>query len=117
MNEFQHRIAKKERVLAVVKPPRHFVKVGCQMLRRNPMPCSHDAAFQERECGLYGVRVDVAVHVLFAAVIDSLVRLLAVVFLERPRIRRVLVRHDHVNVIGDVFLDVLRQCPVLASSA
>jgi hypothetical protein len=40
MNEFQHRIAKQERVLAVVEPPRHFVKVGRQMPRGDPMPSS-----------------------------------------------------------------------------
>ena len=38
MNEFQHRVPKQERILAVVEPPRHFVKVGRQMLRRDPMP-------------------------------------------------------------------------------
>ncbi len=28
MNELEHRIPKQERILAVVEPPRHFVKVG-----------------------------------------------------------------------------------------
>ncbi len=42
MNESQHRVTKQERVLAVVEPPRHFVKVGRQMLRRDPMPRSHN---------------------------------------------------------------------------
>jgi hypothetical protein len=38
MNEFQHRIPKQEWIFTVVEPPRHFVKVGRQMLRRDPMP-------------------------------------------------------------------------------
>ena len=66
MNEFKHRIAEKERVLAVVKPLSHFVKVGRQMIRRDTMPCPHDAPLEQRECGLHGIRVDVSVNVLFA---------------------------------------------------
>jgi len=43
MNQFEHRVPKQERILAVVEPPRHFVKVGCQMLCRHAMPRSDDA--------------------------------------------------------------------------
>jgi len=39
VNEFQHRVPKQEWVL--VEPPRHFVKVGRQMLRRDSMPPFH----------------------------------------------------------------------------
>jgi len=42
MKEFQHRIPKPERILAVVEPPCHFVKIGRQMLRRDPMPSSYN---------------------------------------------------------------------------
>ncbi len=42
MNELQHRVPEQERILTVVEPPRHFVKVGWQMLRRDPMPSSHN---------------------------------------------------------------------------
>jgi hypothetical protein len=42
MNEFQHRISKQERILTVVEPPRHFVKVGRPMLRQEPMLSSHN---------------------------------------------------------------------------
>jgi hypothetical protein len=38
MNEFQHRVPKQERILAIVEAPCHFVKVGRKMLRRDPMP-------------------------------------------------------------------------------
>ena len=43
MNEFQHRVSKQERILAVVEPPRHFVRIGRQMLCRYTMPRSDDA--------------------------------------------------------------------------
>src|SRR5208282_3114259 len=60
MNEFQHRVTKEIRILAVVEPPRHLVKVGRQMLCRDAMPSSHDAALEQAERRLYRVRVDVA---------------------------------------------------------
>jgi hypothetical protein len=41
VNELQHRIPKQERIFAVVKPPRHFIKVSRKMLRRDSMPPSY----------------------------------------------------------------------------
>jgi len=41
MSKFQYRIPKQKRILPVVEPPRHFVKVGRQMLRRDSMPPSY----------------------------------------------------------------------------
>ena len=38
MNEFQHRISKQVRILAIVEAPRHFVKVSRQMLHRDALP-------------------------------------------------------------------------------
>ncbi len=64
---------KEKRVFAIVESEAHFVKVGLQMLCANTMPRSHDAALQERECGFYGVRVDVAVDVDAILVVDRLV--------------------------------------------
>jgi hypothetical protein len=53
MNEFQHRVPKQERILAVIEPPRHFVKVGRHStLRREThlsppaVPLSKQEAFQ-----------------------------------------------------------------------
>ena|ERR1700676_4767626 len=42
MNELEHRVSKQERVLTVIEPPRHFVKVGRKMLRQDPTPSSHN---------------------------------------------------------------------------
>ncbi len=46
MNELQHRVAKQIWILAVVEAPRHFVKIGREMLCRDAMPSSHDAALE-----------------------------------------------------------------------
>ena len=44
MNQFEHRIAQKEVVLAAIETKAHFVKIGGDMLRRVSMPSAHDAA-------------------------------------------------------------------------
>jgi hypothetical protein len=53
-----------ERVLPVVESPCHFVEVGCKVFRADFMPPAHDSALQQRECGLYAVRMEVANDVL-----------------------------------------------------
>jgi len=61
MNQFQHRVTEQKRILAVVEPPSHFVKVGREVLGADPVPRSHNPALQERER-----RVTHAVHMPFA---------------------------------------------------
>lgn len=39
-----------------IEPERHLLKVGFKMFRRDLMPRTNDAAFQERERGLNAVR-------------------------------------------------------------
>jgi hypothetical protein len=46
--------------LAAIEPEAHFFQVGREMLGANPVPCAHDAALQKRECGLDGIRMNVA---------------------------------------------------------
>lgn len=114
MDESEHRIAEQERILAIIETPCHFVEVGLQMLRRDFMPCADDAALQEREGRLNRVCIEFTAHVFFRAVIDCRmfdggnIRLLY-----GPRISRVFIRHDHVHVLRDVLLNVLRQCAAL----
>ena len=47
MNEFQHRVPKKVRILAVIEAPRHFVQVGREML------CFYGDALPEVPNGVY----------------------------------------------------------------
>src|SRR5437868_6002650 len=62
-NKFLHRVTEQVRVFTVVEAPSHFVKVSGKMLCTNFMPRSNDAALKQRERRLYGIRVNVAVHV------------------------------------------------------
>src|ERR1035437_1803498 len=110
---FQHleqRVAEKIRVLAVVKTEAHFVKVGLQMLCTNPMPRSDDTAFQQREGELYGICVQIAYCVDTCTVIDGLM------FSQDPglsncaRVHTEIVSHNYVNILTNIFLDILRQC-------
>src|SRR5207245_925963 len=93
--------------------PCHFVQVGCEMLCRDAMPCPNDAALEQAECGLYGVRVDVRSEsdILFCAVVDGFVLgAWDSSFVHRIRIRGELIGHDHIHVTAYVLFDVLRQC-------
>src|SRR6266404_97778 len=49
MDQFEHRVPKQERILAIVKPPCHLLQIGRQMLCRNPMPRPNDPALEQRK--------------------------------------------------------------------
>ena len=56
-------ISEQVRILAIVEAPCHFVKIGGEMFRRNPMPRSHNPALQERERRFNRVGMNVAIYV------------------------------------------------------
>src|SRR2546429_3890257 len=105
VNQFEHGIAEKERVLAVVKTEAHFVEVGREMLRRDFMPCPHNTTLEKRECGFDCISVNVAMRVL-AGMVDSLVKIL-LHLVERPRIDSRFIRHNHFHMTADVGVDNL----------
>ena len=47
-------------LLTAIESEAHFIEVGRKMLCTDIMPRSHDAALEKRECGFYGVGVNVA---------------------------------------------------------
>jgi len=53
LKHFKESVAKKVRVLTVVEPEAHLVKVGLQMLCANTMPRTHNPALEQRESGFY----------------------------------------------------------------
>ena len=70
------------------------------------MPCAHDAALQERECGFDGVGVYVAANVLASLVIDGFM----LVFersAHRAWIDRELVGNQYVYILANVVVDDL----------
>src|SRR2546427_9398488 len=56
MDEFEHRVTKQIYIFPIVEAPCHLLKVGCQMLCRNAMPRTNDAALKQRECGFHCIR-------------------------------------------------------------
>src|ERR1039458_216817 len=106
-NHMAQRIEEQIGAVSTVKPERHFVQIGLQMLRANSVPCSNDAPLEQRECGFYGVGMNVRPEpdVLFAGVFDRLMLDSA----HSLAVRGQFVSDDHVNVAADVFLDVPRQ--------
>jgi hypothetical protein len=100
-------IQEQRAALPAIKPERHFVQIGGEMLCANAMPRSHDPALQERECGFYGIRVYFALHVNLATVIDSFVLCLGNSgFLHREWVGTEIVRHDYINIFGDILANV-----------
>lgn len=81
------------------------------MLCRYFMPRTYDAALEQRICGLDAVRGDVAINIDAVVVVRGQVGSLGKTSLRDCRgVRWPLIRHNHVNIFRDVFLDVLRQC-------
>lgn len=93
---------------AAVESESHFVKVGCQMLRTDFMPCTHDATFQERESVLDGIGMKSSDNVDFAAVLDGFVFFgIEACFPHGKRIGRKIICDNDVRVLTDVFSNVL----------
>lgn len=114
MNEFQHRIPEQERILAVVKPPCHFVEVGSQVFRADSVPRSHNAALQEREGRLDCVGCDAkavfVTGVFLRSVVDCFVRSdLSNGIVDSTVIGVPCVRNNYINVGAHVLADVLLQ--------
>lgn len=110
MDQLEHGVAEQIRILAVVEPPRHFVKVGRQMLRRDSVPRSHDSALEQRERRFYGVRVNIAANIFLRLVRHSLVLVSGDSdTLQGEWVGHKLIRHNHIDIAAHVLFDVLRQ--------
>ena len=59
-------------ILPAIEAEGHFVQVGREMFGADAMPCSEDAALQERERRLNRVRVDVAFDIDLRLMLDCL---------------------------------------------
>src|SRR3989442_91338 len=68
-------------------------------------PCSHNAAFQKRECILNGIRMNIAANVLLRSVIDGLMLRVS----NRMFVGLQAVRDDYIHVCADVLTDVFLQ--------
>ena len=105
MNHFGKSIPEKIRVFTVVESEAHFVEVSREMLRIDFMPRSHDTAFEQGECRLHSVGMNVAVRVLLR-VIDRAV-LAGIHVIQRPRIDRRFIGHNNFDVAANVRADNL----------
>lgn len=102
-------IQEQVRILPAIKPESHFVQVGREMLCRDAMPCSDDAALQERESILDRVCMDVAVNVDLGLVFDRFVLLGQRESFHGRGVCVKFIGHDHVNIGTHVFSNELRQ--------
>src|ERR1019366_905426 len=106
-NHMEQSVEEQIGTVSAVEAEAHLVQIGLQMLGAYLVPTSHDAALEQRECGLNSVRVNVGseANILFPRVIHSLMFVTA----DSLLIGRKFIGHDHINIAADVLLDVPRQ--------
>ena len=73
INQLQHSVPKQKLVVPIIEPMLQLIQVGVQMLHANMVVGADDRAFKQAPDALNAVRVNVATHPLFRAVIDALV--------------------------------------------
>jgi len=108
-NHMMQGIKEQVGTLATVETERHFVQVGLQVLGADLVPAANDSALEQRERRFDGVRVGIAVNVDLRLVFDGLVFGGDARLCECGGIRTELVSHDYINILRDVFLNVLCQ--------
>jgi hypothetical protein len=96
--------------LSAIEAEAHLFQVGRKMLGADPMPRSHNAAFEKRESGFDGIGVNVSHDVHTRAVIDFLV-IRSLRFTHRSLISGCVVREDNLNILRNVLADVLSKRP------
>src|SRR5690348_14132424 len=97
-------------ILPAIEPEGHLIQVGGEMLCADLVPRSHDAALQERECGLYGIGVNVALNVNPITMTDGFVlRAMNASGNHCLGICWHLICDHYINIGANVFLDVLRK--------
>lgn len=104
-------IQEQVRILPAIEAESHFVQIGREMLCRDSMPCSDDAALKERERGFDSVGMNVSVNIDFRLVFDGLVLIGEGGAPERSRISIEFIGHDEVNIFAHGLADILRQRP------
>jgi hypothetical protein len=102
-------INKQGGTLAAIESETHLFQVGGEMLCADAMPRSHNAALEQREGILNGVRVDISHDIDLAAMIDGLVLFCwNASAIHGVGIGHKIIRHNHVNILADVLSDELR---------
>ncbi len=85
------------------------------MLCRNLMPRTDDAALEQTECALYAVSRNIAVNVDSGAVVYRFVLFFRVSSkFNCPGVRSQIVRHNHMHIITDVFLNIFDERSALS---
>ncbi len=93
----------------------HLFKIRSEMLGTQTVPCSHDAALEQRERGFDGVRVNIAHDIDAGTVVNFLV----VCPLGLPHggiVRGCVIGEDYFHVLGNVLADVLSERSALGVS-
>jgi hypothetical protein len=94
-------------LVAAIEAKRHFFAVGLKVFRADSMPRTDNSALQERECGLNGIGIDIALGINVEFVSDSFVSaILPKMFCCAPIGQRI-IGEKNFHVFTDVLADVL----------
>lgn len=95
-------------ILSAIESECHLIQIGREMLCADLVPCSHDAALQEREGRFDCVGMNVALNIDAVLVPDGLVFFGGDSgFGHGERIGSEFIRNDHINILAHVLTDVL----------
>ena len=104
------RVSKQMWILSAVKAEFHLCEIRLQMFCAQLVPCTDNAALEQRERRFRRVRVNVTVNVNLVFVFDCFVLATVDASVNHGlRISAPLVSHNHINIGTDVFFDVLRE--------
>src|SRR2546430_534369 len=92
-------------VFPAVETKLHLLQVSRKMFRADSVPCSDNPAFQQRECGLDSVRMNISANINLIFVANGFV---LVGFTSHCEwVCWMFIGHDYVNIFADVLRDDL----------
>src|SRR6266536_4345949 len=100
-------------VLPAIEAELHLIQIGRKMLRADLVPRSHDAPLQEAESALdcVGMNVRSEAYIFLLCVIHGLMPIAQ--FAQSLWVGCQFIRHDHIHILRDIFLDISGQSSAL----
>ncbi len=92
--------------LSAIEPELHLFQIGGKVLCAESMPCTHDAALEQREGGFDSISVNVS-HGVDAGTVVNLFVVRPLGFTHSGVVRGCIISEDYFHVFRDVLADIL----------
>ncbi len=96
------------RTLPAIEAEAHLFEVSRKMLGANPVPRSHDAALEKRECGLDCIGVNVS-HDVHTRTVSNLSVVCSLGFPHGCIVRGCIIGENDFHILRDILADILRE--------